>query len=595
MCLGASLLLALSLTSVCAQSPPAPPDSNGAPTSSAPLVTIHGVVKNTATGEPLPRVLVKVLNDSLAAALTDGNGAFEIPGVPAGVTAIDVTKPGFEDASGAEDEPLMWVKGRTVAHALNVAADMPGLELAMRPLNAIRGQIQLSTGEPGECFRVELFKQAVLQGRMQWRVVANRPTNADGVFRFGGLADGTYTIATQPSMDGGSERPFPPGGKSPRMRTGYARTFYPDARNLSGAAHIVVSGGQTAQANLMLKQEQFHLVQGLVTGPGSGGTLRLPDPVTLRNGSTTITMSSGFDPEVLDARGGRELAYRAEYDQKTSTVQALLPDGDYTLRVTAFGPSRSFLNSSGGMVTQDKNFLAGQTDLTVNGHAVTNLRIALGPESSNSLQVLVNRTGAEAPPQNNGSGINITASQTGTDVADPLNAEFAQGIAPGTVETQALGPGPYWLHTTISQPGLCEASFTAGGANLAREPLVVAANGSTAPLTLMLRDDCASLRVSLPGQLAAPAAGETPIYYVFIVPDFDSTVEVRTHILYPGQVNSFLADRLTPGGYHVYVLRSSAELPYRDHDSMAALNIQGQAVTLSPGETSDLLVEVPAP
>jgi hypothetical protein len=597
--LGASLLLILPLTAVCAQSsPPAPPDANGAPAAAAPLVTIHGVVKNTATGDPLARVLVKVENDSMAAALTDGNGAFEIPGVPGGVADIDVTKPGFEDASGSTGESVVWIRGRTVPHAIEVAADMPGLEFAMRPLNAIRGHIQLSSGEPAEGFRVELFKQAVLQGRLQWRVVANRPTSADGAFRFGGLSDGTYTIATQPSIDGGEDTIFPPGGKSPRMRTGYARTFYPDARDLSGSGRIVVSGGQTAQANLTLKEEQFHLVRAAVSGPGldfAGGGPRSPRGGTLAEaGSLPTSGVIGLTTEVLDTRG-HSLPYDVKYDGKSQIVKALLPDGDYSLRVGAFGLSKRPPANSANSVISMRDFLSGQTDFSVNGRAVTNLRIAMGPESSNSLEVLVNRTGSEAPQQGNAGGINVTASQAGADAADPLNAQFAQGNIPGTVETQPLGPGSYWLHASINQAGLCESSFTAGGANLAHEALVVAPNGSTAPLTLTLRDDCASLRVSLPGQLAAPAAGETPVFHVYIVPDFDATTEVHAHILYPGQVNSFVADRLTPGAYRVYALRSSAELPYHDRDAMAALNLQGQAVTLSPGETSDLVVEVPAP
>ena len=37
-----------------------------------PLVTVHGVVKNAATGEPLPRVLVSVESQSGKGVLTDG-------------------------------------------------------------------------------------------------------------------------------------------------------------------------------------------------------------------------------------------------------------------------------------------------------------------------------------------------------------------------------------------------------------------------------------------------------------------------------------------------------------------------------------------
>ena len=142
---------------------------------------------------------------------------------------------------------------------------------------------------------------------------------------------------------------------------------------------------------------------------------------------------SGLNPEVLDTHGNAS-PYRAEYDARSHTVQALLPDGDYTLRVTAFGPSKPFVNSSGGIVTNLKNLLSGQADVSVAGHAITNLRVALGPDSANPLEVIVNRSG-NAPPQQengNGAGVFISASLAGADAPYPMSTQFAQGNVPGT-------------------------------------------------------------------------------------------------------------------------------------------------------------------
>ena len=168
-----------------------PPDSDDAPAPAGPLATVHGVVKNAATGEPLPRVLVSIESEYGKGVLTDGDGRFEIPGVPAGGTVpIDLTKPGFEDISGHGDESAIGMNIHGMPHAVTITADMPDLEFSMRPLDAIRGQIELSTGEPAEGFRLELFKQSVSEGRLQWQVVGSAASNADGAFRFGGLADG---------------------------------------------------------------------------------------------------------------------------------------------------------------------------------------------------------------------------------------------------------------------------------------------------------------------------------------------------------------------------------------------------------------------
>ena len=83
--------------------------------------------------------------------------------------------------------------------------------------------------------------------------------------------------------------------------------------------------------------------------------------------------------------------------------------------------------------------------------------------------------------------------------------------------------------------------------------------------------------------------------YVYVVPDFDSTVDQRQHVLQPAYSRSATDDRLTPGAYHVYALTAPRQLPFRDPAAMAALNLQGQTVTLSPGDNASLVLEVPAP
>ena len=49
---------------------------------------------------------------------------------------------------------------------------------------------------------------------------------------------------------------------------------------------------------------------------------------------TADNLSALLSPQVLDASGHR-LAYSAQYDAATHTVQASLPDGTYTLLVEA--------------------------------------------------------------------------------------------------------------------------------------------------------------------------------------------------------------------------------------------------------------------
>jgi hypothetical protein len=52
---------------------------------------------------------------------------------------------------------------------------------------------------------------------------------------------------------------------------------------------------------------------------------------------------------------------------------------------------------------------------------------------------------------------------------------------------------------------------------------------------------------------------------------------------------------MTPGNYHVYTFAGPVRLEYRNRTALAALPDAGQAVTLSPSETTNLVVEAPEP
>jgi hypothetical protein len=112
-------------------------------------------------------------------------------------------------------------------------------------------------------------------------------------------------------------------------------------------------------------------------------------------------------------------------------------------------------------------------------------------------------------------------------------------------------------------------------------------------LTLTLRDDCASLKVSLPPDADVSAAGDEPYYTIYVVPDFDSTTDITPVVLRPSSGGSITLDGLTPGSYHVYAFASPVDLEYRNPEALAALPHPGQTVTLSPGAPSSLVVEVP--
>ena len=195
---------------------------------------------------------------------------------------------------------------------------------------------------------------------------------------------------------------------------------------------------------------------------------------------------------------------------------------------------------------------------------MTHLQIPLAAQRSNIVQVSVcsesnsqqaasRRSTPSRPP------IVIMLSQAGGSINDGMVTSYAEGYATGPIETtSSMNPGSYWVHTTIPQKTLCEASFTAGGASLAREPLVLRSPAHR-PRS---RSPCAtiapSLKISLPPEADVANAGDEPYYTVYVIPDFDSTTDITPVVLRPSSGGTHDLDGLTPGSYHVYTFASQS-------------------------------------
>lgn len=559
------------------------------------LITVHGIVRNAATGDPLPRALVRIQGAAATGALTDGEGRFEIPSLAAGPQIFEVLKPGYEDSAKANltegDRAVFSVDGgddgAASAHSVILAVGMPDLEFALSPTSAIHGRIELSTGDPAQGIDIQLLKRTIQDGRAVWQSSAQSKTLSDGSYRFGNLSDGQYAVYTQPALESEPVTSlFVPGRGPSVVREGYASQFYPEARDLAGAAKITLRGGEQVQANLNLTLEPFRAVTATVTFPSAGKSASSPE-----------RSAFAFNAVVMDGQG-HQLPYGAQFDMATQTLQAMLPDGTYSILLVAT-PSYTISVATGGnafIASHNAEPLAGSVEFSVAGHAISNLRIPLSSARGGAVQVTVQRSQdapQNQPPASQGKGkaVLVTFSQTGGWLADGASNAYAQGEAPGSVEANYLPPGLYWVHTHFMNKNLCESSFTASGANLAHEPLTLGISGPSAPLELTARDDCARLTLTLPASLAALTAGEEHFATVYVVPDFDSTTDVEPITLRPTTSTSITVEGLTPGAYHVYTFPAPVALEYRNRNALAALSNAGQAVTLSPAATTSLVLE----
>jgi hypothetical protein len=543
-------------------------------------VTVQGEVRNAATGQPLPRALVRIEGDAGTGTLTDGEGRFEIPGVPPGPQTFRIVKPGFHDRPYATEDIGYPAEGP--AHSVNVTAQMPGLVFSLTPNCVIHGRIELSTGDPAENMTVMLLKRVVRSGRGIWVPVGPARTSGDGMYRFAGLQEGVYALYTQPALESEPVGAGVNAGSGSRIaRSGFPSVFYPDARDFSGAAHIQLSPGDQAEANFVLTAEPFYTITaaGVLPGPGNN-----PAPP----GNTALIMDAS----------GHQLPYVAQYGSATHGLQADLPNGTYVMMMQTFrrtglialadGPITTLLNRNDGAVS-------GSVEFSVEGRAIAGLTIPLGPTPTVSvvLRYLHNDVGqaSSAPVASPTEMVNLTL-----DRAEGMPSPQGDSVTMIDSSQDSLQftapPGAYWLNTNLPRKGWCAGPLTGGGVNLARDPFTVLLASPVPPVELTLRDDCATLTLTLPPAMAAFGPGEEPFYTVYLVPDFDTTTFIPPMTMHPSSGATLTLDTLTPGNYHIYIFDSPVHLEYRNPAVMAALPNSGQAVTLSPGVTSALTLEV---
>jgi hypothetical protein len=544
-------------------------------------ITVQGIVRNRVTGDPLPRALVEVEGDANTGALTDSQGHFEIPGVPLGPQTIRVAKPGFRDRPYASEEPGLAADGP--AHSVLLAAAMPELTFSLSPNCAIHGHLELSTGDPAENIPLVLLKQAVSNGRAVWAVAAKTRANGDGAYRFGGLPDGVYVVYTQPTLESEPAVSVVAAGSSGRVaRSGYPAVFYPDARDLARAGRIRVSLGSEAEANFNLALEPFHPVSALVGAQNQAGDAgKMPHP-------------GEANAVVMDA-SGHVLPYTVQYDEVSHSLQASLPDGSYMMLALA----------GGGAAGRPKS-MAGTVEFTVAGRDLSGLRIPLTPPSPATvhLHLLHNPESTSSGSASSGSTSSGSTLNNASDLVN-LTLDSADPVPPVSLDTiwsmengaeqisfTAL-PGSYWLSAYLPRKGLCAGPFTAGSFNLAHEPLALSLATSPPPMEFTLRDDCASLALSLPATQSTFLPGDEPFFTVYVVPDFDTVQDIPPMTMHPSSGPTLNLDSLSPGDYHVFTFASPTHLEYRNPAALAELPNAGQQVTLSSGAPASLVLEVP--
>jgi hypothetical protein len=500
--------------------------------------TVRGSIVNKAKEQAIERALVTIQGQVSNVVFTDSEGRFEFDDVPAGTYMVTALRPGFAGYSRFSSSSL---------HRIQVGPNMKDFSISLLPTGTITGQITLSTSDSAEDIQVHLLRRAIRNGRAEWEQAEVRRTNSDGIYVFGNLSPGQYRVYTSGSVDPA------PGPLQNEQRWGFAPAYY----SADGASAIHLRPGQEAHADMMLNHELFY-------------------PVTV---SVTNGTQSGVSVQVYD-EDGHPLPIPSRYDSREGVAHLNLPKGRYILEGQTFGSTQMF----------------GSREITVQNGP---LNVALSLVPLNPVPVIIRR---EFTEQNNGTGFGIVGGGPSDMVSAGVNLMLHKTTggpgffggnlrrAPGSSDNssfqiEGVRPGSYWVQAMAFQGYV--ASITSGGVDLTKNPLVVGPGGTSSPIEIVLRNDMASLKVML--SQAASAEGNDASAYVSIVPMFDTAWQEMGHMPLP-QTGMNL--NLPPGTYRIFAFDEPQELEYKDPQAMNALAGKGQTVTLAPGGSAQVSVDV---
>lgn len=497
-----------------------------------PIYSLNGSVLNSATGEPIPRALVRTNGTVQREAFTDAQGRFQIDSMPQGQVTVSAQKPGFFGQQEENGGSGAWIE---------VGPNSSAVSLKLVPQGAIYGKVVDSAGLPIEHMPLRLTARSVREGRRRWEPRGMIETDEDGLFRFAGLMPGTYYLSAGPRE--GELQLMPEGEK---QKSGFPHVYYPGVPDFAAASPIQLGPGQQTEADLSLGAVPVYQVAGMVSG-------HLPD--------------QGVAFQVLTTAGD-EISLPTNFNMETGVFTLEnVPAGNYMLRAV----------SQSGMQP-----MRAEMRITVNSN-LDGLRLTLAPSITIPIVVRTDSRAssgsgsAPASPQRPPLSVQLTPTEIATSEAFSTYDGNRGGIMLQNVDfgtyTVELRPHSPWY--------VLSASY--GQTNVLYDDISVSP-GQSYPLDVVLRDDSASISGTV-----KPADGTPPHATVVVVPQPISRLQPH---MSRGVTDSFNVSGLAPGDYLVFAFDQADGLELGDQDVIDTYASQAAHVTLTPNQKAQIQLDL---
>ena len=531
---------------------------------------------NSVTHEPIGHAQV-YSQDNRFATMTDDQGHFELSFPQTGEAdergrllqqapnILAARKPGF---LGERNE-----RGQNI----KIGPGSPELTISLVPEAILMGRIVLEGPDSPDEVQVQLFHREIRDGLARWTPQNIVYTNSKGEYRFAELYPGDYRVGTHEVPDRDPED-FVPGAKV----YGHPPVYFPEASDFPSSTIIHLSPGKVFQADISLARRQYYPIKISVANVHDTGA-----PLSIN----------------VTVRGDGAPGYSLGYNQPDHTIRGMLPNGIFVIEASNYSQPGA----------------TGIMNLRVENAPVENGSMTLLPNGTIDVQVKEEFT--LTPPAQEGVDFSINGggnrermnrqSQRYLNVMLEPFSDFGQGRAANlrppagpndkSLVIENVAPGRYWVRVSSSRG--YAASVSSGGVDLLREPLVVSAGGSAAPIEVTMRDDMASFDGTVEGanpQLASLDSSGTaalspqysgPIAYVYCIPQNDSPGQFTQAWVTPdGKINF---QQIVPGVYRILAFKHPQnDLEFRNAEAMRAYESKGQIVRLIGGQTEHLQLQV---
>ena len=527
--------------------------------------TVHGLVINSITHEPIGRALVSSPDNRLAT-MTDSQGRFEFV-LPKNENSVDQ---GAVTGSISSAGMARMVIGPTWMGMLT--ARKPGfladpnegplntlitpdhdLTLSLIPEGLILGRVILPSSDGATPIQLQLYKRQVQEGRAHWQPVADTTARANGEFRFAELSPGIYKLFTLELLDRDPET-FRPG--APLF--GYPPMYFPNANSFAAAATIHISAGKTFHADLSPLRQHYY-----------------PIKVPVGNAAPGVPVAVNVMPQ-----GHRGPGFSLGYNDQERTIEGMLPNGTYTLEAAGFGtPARSGVAT---ITVRDAAVDAPPMMLVANASISVNVRSDFPSDE--------NRATSERTYYPGKRNVNVRL-EPAEDFGQERNIGLRPPMGPkdNSLILEGIPPGRYWVR--VDAGAGFSVAVSSGGIDLLHHSLGVAA-GASAPIEITIRDEVGEIYGTVEGFSAssnknqAESSDAVPfqsLTVVYCVPLPDSSGQfAQAPVGRNGEFNFF---RVAPGSYRLLAFpRQQPELEYENPDALRPYEGKSLVVRLVAGQ-----------